>query len=109
MALSSAGGRHRRRWSLRLSLLHTLACDARYRRVKGALEGSFKGLPFLTIFGELNDPFGFQHCCRHLFPHAQQAIIADGNRFQMCDNPQMTAELIRSWHVEHVVPTLTGK
>lgn len=85
-----------------------LSCDALYGRVKEALEGPFKGLPFLTIFGERNDPFGFQQRWRQLFPKAQQAIIANGNHFPMCDNPQMTGDLIRSWHVEHVMPTLTG-
>lgn len=86
----------------------TLTCNALYGRVKEALEGPCEGLPFLTIFGERNDPFGFQQRWRQLFPHAQQAITADGNHFPTCDNPQMTATLIRSWHAQHVMPTFTG-
>jgi haloalkane dehalogenase len=84
-----------------------LTCDGLFQRVEKALETTFKGLPFLSIFGERNDPFGFQRRWRELFPHAQQAIVTNGYHFPMCDNPQITAELIRSWHQERVIPTLT--
>jgi pimeloyl-ACP methyl ester carboxylesterase len=52
----------------------------------------------LTIFGERNDPFGFQARWKALFPDAQQFVIPRGNHFPMCDDPQFVAETISSWH-----------
>jgi pimeloyl-ACP methyl ester carboxylesterase len=85
-----------------------LQCDDLYKGIDAALTGALRGLPFLSIFGERNDPFQFQRHWRHLFPHARQAVIARGNHFPMCDNPEMTATLIRSWHQEHVMTSILG-
>lgn len=76
--------------------------DALYERVAGALGGAFKELPLLTIFGERNDPLGFQARWKALFPNAQQVIVPRGNHFPMCDAPDLVAETIRTWHRERV-------
>ena len=69
-----------------------------YERASDALSGPFKGLPLLTIFGERNDPLGFQPCWKRMFPDAQQVVVTKGNHFPMCDDPDLVAESIRSWH-----------
>jgi|SRR5579864_213658 len=79
-------------------------CDSLYSRVQAALTNEFRTLPFLTIFGDRNDPFKFQLRWKALFPHARQVVVAKGNHFPMCDDPNLVATTIRSWHRECVMP-----
>jgi len=72
-----------------------------YMQAGLALTGAFRELPLLTIFGERNDPFKFQARWKELFPAAQQVVIAKGNHFPMCDDPDFVAQTIRAWHREH--------
>lgn len=78
--------------------------DSLYARVQSALTHEFRSLPFLTIFGERNDPFKFQLRWKTLFPYARQVVVAKGNHFPMCDDPDLVATTIRSWHRECVMP-----
>lgn len=48
--------------------------DHLYMRAETALNGPFRHLPLLTIFGERNDPFGFQPRWKTLFPEARLKI-----------------------------------
>ncbi len=41
-------------------LRDALKCEGLYGRVANAIAGPFRALPLLTIFGEYNDPLGFQ-------------------------------------------------
>jgi haloalkane dehalogenase len=77
-------------------------CDSLYGDVERALRGPFKKLPLMTIFGERNDPLGFQPQWKALFPNARQIVVAGGNHFPMCDDPELVADVIRSWHGERV-------
>lgn len=77
--------------------------DAVYREAEAALQGPFKPLPLLTVFGERNDPFGFQQRWKQMFPEARQVVVAKGNHFPMCDDPELVANTIRSWHCEQVI------
>jgi pimeloyl-ACP methyl ester carboxylesterase len=79
-------------------------CDGLYRTVARALKGPLSPKPVLTIFGERNDPFGFQKRWKELFPEARQEIVARGNHFPMCDAPEFVAETIRSWYRQSVQP-----
>jgi haloalkane dehalogenase len=72
--------------------------DALYDEVTLALVGPFRSLPVLTIFGERNDPLGFQPQWKRLFPDSQQTTIRNGNHFPMCDDPDVVAQTIRSWY-----------
>lgn len=76
--------------------------DLLYAEVGSALAGRFANLPILTIFGERNDPLGFQPRWKAMFPDAQQIVIAKGNHFPMCDAPDLVADAIRTWHRERV-------
>ena len=80
----------------------TLQRDALYEQISDALAGPFAGLPLLTIFGERNDPFGFQREWKRLFPSAFQVVVKKGNHFPMCDAPDLVAQTIRLWHREYV-------
>lgn len=73
-------------------------CDALYAQAMDALLGPLAAMPLLTIFGEHNDPFGFQPRWKELFPSALQAVVAGGNHFPMCDAPDFVADTIRAWH-----------
>ncbi|HEV2984105.1 MAG TPA: alpha/beta fold hydrolase [Vicinamibacterales bacterium] len=72
--------------------------DGIYDEVTRALIGPFRRLPVLTIFGERNDPLGFQPQWKRVFPNIQQTTIPNGNHFPMCDDPDFVAQTIRSWH-----------
>jgi len=78
-----------------------------YTRVEAALLGPFHNLPLLTIFGERNDPLEFQPRWGRLFAGAQQVVVAKGNHFPMCDDPELVAHSIRTWHGEQVLPYLS--
>lgn len=81
-------------------------CDDLYVQVDTALAGTFQPLPFLTIFGERNDPFDFQARWKSLFPQAVQLVVPKGNHFPMCDAPDLVADELRSWHGVHVAPNM---
>lgn len=76
--------------------------EAIYEQTASALAGPFKSLPLLTIFGERNDPLGFQPRWKQLFPAAHQVVVAKGNHFPMCDDPDLVADTIRLWHRANV-------
>ena len=88
---------------------HAYLHDARksqalYWELDRALTGPFRQLPLLTIFGEHNDPLGFQPHWKQLFPDARQVVVVKGNHFPMCDDPDLVAASIREWHRDRVAP-----
>ena len=90
----------------RLRAFHHYLNSARHSevlfgQVEKALSGKFRGLPLLTLFGERNDPLGFQPRWKALFPAAVQVVVARGNHYPMCDDPDLAARTIRSWHREN--------
>jgi pimeloyl-ACP methyl ester carboxylesterase len=80
--------------------------EAIYAENNRALTGAFHKLPLLTIFGERNDPLGFQPRWKRLFPDARQIVVAKGNHFPMCDDAGLVANSIREFHRERVAPSL---
>jgi pimeloyl-ACP methyl ester carboxylesterase len=90
---------------------HAYLHDARkagsiYRLAEQALSGPFRRLPVTTIFGERNDPLGFQPRWKQLFPQARQVVVAKGNHFPMCDDPALVATVIRDLHGTRVGTTV---
>jgi pimeloyl-ACP methyl ester carboxylesterase len=74
-----------------------------YVEVDAALAGPLAAKPLLTVFGERNDPFGFQPRWRALFPDCVQRVIPKGGHFPMGDDPHRVATWIREWHGAKVV------
>jgi len=85
-----------------IGAFHTYLRDARdspiYEELDRAFAGPLGQLPLLTIFGERNDPLGFQPRWKTLFPSAQQMVIPKGNHFPMCDDPRGVAKAIGEWY-----------
>ena len=52
----------------------------------------------LTIFGENNDPLGFQPAWAERFARIEQFEVPNGSHFPMCDDPGLVANAIRTWH-----------
>jgi pimeloyl-ACP methyl ester carboxylesterase len=77
-----------------------------YEQVDRALAGPFRHLPLVTFFGEHNDPLGFQPRWKQLFPDSRQVVVADGNHFPMCDDPDLLASTIRELYHGSVARTL---
>jgi len=78
-------------------------CDQLYEEVGAALNGPFRHLPLITIFGERNDPFGFQLRWKALYPDARQMVIRKGDHFPMCYEPELVADALRDWHRTQVI------
>jgi haloalkane dehalogenase len=86
-----------------MGAFHDYLRDARfsaplYDEVQRALTRTFRHLPLLTIFGERNDPLGFQPQWKRLFPDSRQIVVPKGNHFPMCDDPDLVADAIRRWY-----------
>lgn len=52
------------------------------------------GLPMYTVFGERNDPLGFQPRWAERFSDLTQVEVPNGNHFPMCDDPKLVAHAI---------------
>jgi haloalkane dehalogenase len=86
-----------------MGAFHDYLRDARfsegiYDELARGLAGPLRRLPLLTIFGERNDPLGFQPQWKRLFPDCRQITIPKGNHFPMCDDPDLVAHAIRAWY-----------
>lgn len=66
--------------------------------IEGALRTTLADRPVLTVYGERNDPFGFQARFKTLFPDATELVIPRGNHFPMADDPVLVAAAISDWH-----------
>jgi pimeloyl-ACP methyl ester carboxylesterase len=106
--LDNASRRSYRAGLLRsIGAFHDYLGDARradmlYDEIAAAFDGPLGRLPLLTIFGERNDPLGFQPQWRARFPGARQVVVPKGNHFPMCDDPDLVSHEIRAWHHEFV-------
>lgn len=68
-----------------------------------ALSERFADRPVLTIYGERNDPFGFQERFRRYFEQPPtEHVLERGNHFPMCDDPGAFTEWVRAWESESV-------
>lgn len=68
--------------------------DELYAETSAGLAGPLASRPLLTIFGQRNDPLGFQPQWKATFPHAQQLKVKSGNHFPMCDDPQFVCRAL---------------
>lgn len=76
----------------------------------GAVDRSVAALadrPLLTVFGERNDPLGFQPLWRERFADIEQVVVPRGNHFPMCDDPDLVAAALAGWHQRRVLDAVT--
>lgn len=88
---------------------HDLMKSARNEReflaqVETGLSTVLRSKPTLTIYGEKNDPFGFQARFRDYFDDVEEMVIAAGNHFPMADDPSGVAAKIRTWQENRLTP-----
>jgi haloalkane dehalogenase len=101
-AVFRAGMNPRSRRSFHDYIRDARHCGDLYETMAQTLRGPLARKPLLTVFGERNDPFGFQKYWKELFPDARQVVVARGNHFPMCDAPEFVAGAIRAWHKQRV-------
>ena len=71
-------------------------------RVAQATTTVLADLPVLTVFGERNDPFGFQARLGECFADHEGVVVEGGNHFPMMDDPELFARSVRDWHLRKV-------
>jgi haloalkane dehalogenase len=59
-------------------------------------------VPLITIFGERNDPLGFQPRWAERFADSVQVQVPGGYHFPMCDAPDLVAQALSGWYAERV-------
>ncbi len=68
------------------------------RRAERVATTVLRRTPVLTVFGERNDPFGFQARHASVFDDHEGLVIPGGNHFPMADDPERFADAVRDWH-----------
>jgi hypothetical protein len=68
------------------------------RRNFSAIESTVSDLPLLTVFGEKNDPRGFQSKWAERFPNLTQVVVKNGRHFPKCDDAQRVSSALTDWH-----------
>jgi len=79
-----------------------------YDEVERVLRENLSDRPLLTIFGEGQDPFGFQDQWQWLFPAADRLVVPKSHHFPMNDDPAAVAKAIRSFHQRRVLAKLVS-
>jgi len=62
-------------------------------------------LPLLKVFGEKNDPLGFQPKWAERFANHTQVVIKNGMHFPICDDPHKVSAALTNWHDAQVATT----
>lgn len=85
-----------------------LASPDFFSTVQNAASSILNDQPVLTIFGQRNDPWGFQARHAATFPNHEGVMISKGYHFPMADDPGLFADSIREWW-HRKVSTGTGR
>lgn len=76
---------------------------------ESALLGPLADRPVLSIYGERNDPFGFQARIDSMMADHRGLVIEAGNHFPMMDDPDRFAAELAAWHAERVATGATSR
>jgi len=79
-----------------------LDADELYGSIEAATAGALRDRPVLTIFGESNDPFGFQGRHQATFANVESIVVPKGNHFPMMDAPDLFAAGLLDWWTRQV-------
>ena len=77
-------------------------CDEMLTSIEQALATTLAARPLLTIFGERNDPLGFQKRWKSLYPAARESVVAKAHHFPMNDDAEQFACTLLEWWQEEV-------
>ncbi|NND03641.1 MAG: alpha/beta fold hydrolase [Acidimicrobiia bacterium] len=82
--------------------IHTLMRSAlnngeHFSRIEEETTSALSDRPMLTIFGQYNDPWGFQDRHAVNFPNYEGIVVPNGYHFPMTVDPDLYAETIRAW------------
>ena len=79
--------------------MRTLIADPEFTdSVDLATRTSLAAMPVLSVFGQRNDPFGFQPRHERTFEDHEGVIVPRGNHFPMMDDPELFARSVSDWH-----------
>jgi haloalkane dehalogenase len=62
-------------------------------------------IPAITVFGQRNDPLGFQPRWAERFEDLVAVEVPGGNHFPMCDDPDLVAGALARWFGDRVRPS----
>lgn len=97
-----------RSWARRWRFHSTMRSIFRDPELTGLAERHARELlrarPVLTIFGEKNDPFGFQDRIASMSADHEAVVVEGGNHFPMMDAPDLFADRVTDWHRRKVSP-----
>lgn len=83
--------------------MRTLIADPEFTdSVELATRTSLARMPVLSVFGQRNDPFGFQPRHERTFEDHEGVIVPQGNHFPMMDDPDLFVRSLRDWHSRKV-------
>lgn len=84
-------------------LMRSAVRDEQYTdQVGQAIHTVLNHLPVLSIYGERNDPFGFQDRVAAIWPDHEGLVVKGANHFPMMDDAQLFAATVRDWHERKV-------
>ena len=68
-----------------------------FNRIEEATGSSLNDRPVLTIFGQRNDPWGFQDRHAATFPDHEGIVVPKGYHFPMTVDPDLFTDTLRDW------------
>ncbi len=86
-----------RRRRLHLLMRSTLNSGEHLSRIEEATGSTLNDRPVLTIFGQHNDPWGFQDRHEATFPDHEGIVVPKGYHFPMTVDPDLFTDTLRDW------------
>ena len=68
-----------------------------FNRIEKATSAALNDRPVLTIFGQYNDPWGFQDRHAATFPNHEGIVVPKGWHFPMTVDPDLFVDTVRDW------------
>ena len=86
-----------RRRRLHLLMRSTLNSGEHFTRIEETTCSALNDRPVLTIFGQYNDPWGFQDRHTATFPNHEGIVVPKGWHFPMTVDPDLFVDTVRDW------------
>ena len=86
-----------RRRGIHLLMRSALNSTEHFDRIEKATATGLNDRPVLTIFGQYNDPWGFQDRHAATFPNHEGIVVPKGWHFPMTVDPDLFADTVQDW------------